>query len=854
MANEYTQQEIDEILGRVATEMDDLGYVSKRTATDMKDMSAGVKNYTENLKNSFSRLGSSLGNLAGNMAKGATGAAQYTNLVGDAAEVLASVFTRLGPIGKGFGVALKAAGSGLGIVGSQSDAVYKSFQELSKSGMSTAGGMSTVFNNMQKLGYSVEELGNFNAIVGKNSETLSSFGATAGQGLAAFAGVANEIKNSQIGFEFRNMGMSVDDINTGIAGFLKMQTLNGSRATLTQQQLQEGSQKYIQELNLLSKLTGQSTEKLQQNREEMLSQERFAGLKYELQQRIDSNDKADSEVAKKQLEQINLTYEGLGKYGKEAQTGFINSLTGTVSEANAKFLRTMPEAFAASQQPVIDSNTILSAAARNAATYMDNFGAAAAKIGASGDFGLAVKDLMTGLAWSKMSFEERKAQADKDRVITDQSTTAMTTLIDAQKNTTIQIQAMANAAFKHVVPAFQAIADTALFVAKTAREALGVDMGGVKEFGSGPKLFEKPLPVVNLTPGSETDKFQGSKGAVALGKALRTNTPAQVDILRVDEQIKLNKDKLKSEQSKIDQSKSGRNAYFGQTEEGGRERSLKAIEQYKGRIERLEKKKQDLEKKQDLSGLPKSREFSGKITKGPDFNVNEYLTKLIKAESDGRNIGTEIKSEDGKPTSSAYGLTQITKETFDSLVARAKEGDALYQKTHEEMKQDTTLQREATKLLVSDNSRQLTAAGIKITNASQHLAHVIGGPTAINALKAKDDTKVTDVLSPDQLASNPQLAKLATIADLKEWSDKKIGGGGYKFGGVATGPDSGYDTTLHGTEAVVPLPDGRTIPVQMVGSDQQMGLMAAQLSRLDDIVRVMQNQLGVSQKILQYAQ
>ena len=777
MANEYTQQEIDEILGRVATEMADLGYVSKRTATDMKDMSAGVKNYTENLKNSFSRLGSSLGNLAGNMAKGATGAAQYTNLVGDAAGVLASALTRLGPIGTGVGVALKAAGSSLGIVGSQADAVYKSFQELSTSGISTAGGMSTVFNNMQKLGYSVEELGNFNAIVGKNSETLSSFGATAGQGLAAFAGVANEIKNSQIGFEFRNMGMSVDDINTGIAGFLKMQTLNGSRATLTQQQLQEGSQKYIQELNLLSKLTGQSNEKLQQNREEMLSQERFAGLKYELQQRIDSNDKADSAVAKKQLEQINLTYEGLGKYGKEAQTGFINSLTGTVSEANAKFLRTMPEAFAASQQPVIDSNTILSAAARNAATYMDNFGAAAAKIGASGDFGLAVKDLMTGLAWSKMSFEERKAQAEKDRVITDQSTTAMTKLIDAQKNTTIQIQAMANAAFKHVVPAFQAVADTALFVAKKAREAFGVDMGGVNDFGSG-QLFRKPLPVTVIT----TDKTKAAETTAVTAKAKYNEAQKSgkgSEVLKAGGAM----DEAVSKASRLrnsDKAKAILNGTWTKTDEDQYKKEQKA--------KKANPATATPGRAPDLSGLPIKGGLNGQATAGG--NTDERLAALAHA------INNKLGGD----------LTRFT--GFNDTYHQGLDRNSAHQTGH------------ALDFTISDPSK------------AKEITEIIRGlPGAKNVLN-----------------EYAKLSKGGTGGHIHAEVD------GYKFGGVATGPDSGYDTTLHGTEAVVPLPDGRTIPVQMVGSDQQMGLMAAQLSRLDDIVRVMQNQLGVSQKILQYAQ
>lgn len=41
---------------------------------------------------------------------------------------------------------------------------------------------------------------------------------------------------------------------------------------------------------------------------------------------------------------------------------------------------------------------------------------------------------------------------------------------------------------------------------------------------------------------------------------------------------------------------------------------------------------------------------------------------------------------------------------------------------------------------------------------------------------------------------------------------------GYATGGVARGSTSGYPATLHGTEAVVPLPNGRSIPVEMKDS------------------------------------
>lgn len=40
---------------------------------------------------------------------------------------------------------------------------------------------------------------------------------------------------------------------------------------------------------------------------------------------------------------------------------------------------------------------------------------------------------------------------------------------------------------------------------------------------------------------------------------------------------------------------------------------------------------------------------------------------------------------------------------------------------------------------------------------------------------------------------------------------------GFSDGGIASGPTSGYPVALHGTEAIVPLPDGRTIPVSLKG-------------------------------------
>lgn len=116
--------------------------------------------------------------------------------------------------------------------------------------------------------------------------------------------------------------------------------------------------------------------------------------------------------------------------------------------------------------------------------------------------------------------------------------------------------------------------------------------------------------------------------------------------------------------------------------------------------------------------------------------------------------------------------------------------------------------------------------------------------------------------------------------------------GSYANGGIAAGPTSGYMATLHGTEAVVPLPDSKSIPVSLnfgaiagslmakgIASDisdaivststattptsspnptsdivealeEQCSYMKAMLDRTDQMIRNLEEQTRVSQQIL----
>ena len=62
----------------------------------------------------------------------------------------------------------------------------------------------------------------------------------------------------------------------------------------------------------------------------------------------------------------------------------------------------------------------------------------------------------------------------------------------------------------------------------------------------------------------------------------------------------------------------------------------------------------------------------------------------------------------------------------------------------------------------------------------------------------------------------------------------------YSNGGIARGRDAGYPAILHGTEAVVPLPNGREIPVEMVGGASGTNNVSVNIS--------MDNQGGAQQQ------
>ena len=190
-----------------------------------------------------------------------------------------------------------------------------------------------------------------------------------------------------------------------------------------------------------------------------------------------------------------------------------------------------------------------------------------------------------------------------------------------------------------------------------------------------------------------------------------------------------------------------------------------------------------------------------------------YLDKVKQVESGGQNIGALGGA------SSAFGHYQITKGTFEDLVKNAGPNSPLRGKTFADMQTDTALQAEAARQLTDQNRQFLASRKLPTSDPALYLAHFLGAGGAASVLSASDDTPIQYAVSTKALMQNQGVfGNMSTVGDLKAWADRKMGNVGYAaMGGIFSGPRSGFPAVLHGKEAVVPLPDGKTIPVDIRG-------------------------------------
>lgn len=127
-----------------------------------------------------------------------------------------------------------------------------SFRSLASVGASFNNNM---FDFMLVSADAAMSLDSFVGFIKSNSNELAKLGGTVSQGASNFANLSRQFRLG-IGSTFFEMGMTIEDVNEGLLGYLALENRRGNLLRLNDRQQQAAAADYIFQLDRLTKLTG----------------------------------------------------------------------------------------------------------------------------------------------------------------------------------------------------------------------------------------------------------------------------------------------------------------------------------------------------------------------------------------------------------------------------------------------------------------------------------------------------------------------------------------------------------------------------------------------------------------------
>jgi hypothetical protein len=277
---------------------------------------------TSNLAKAAGLAGKGLGTLAKTagtviggfdvLSKVTTGIIQSFANVGDSVESAASMFKGIPIVGSMFTAVAGAATK-----------VTKAYTESSAAGATFGGSMQNFSRAASTAGMTMD---NFSRMIAQNGEALTAFGSTTESGANRFATVSKELRATSGGLYA--LGYNTEEINQGLANYGKTIKMQGRQSTMTNAELVAGSKKYLQEMDLLAKVTGESRKQQEDARAKLL-------MDAQVQSKISNMTKEDGEAF---MNTINGLPPGLRDVAKDIM------VTGTATtEESQRFSSMMPQ-------------------------------------------------------------------------------------------------------------------------------------------------------------------------------------------------------------------------------------------------------------------------------------------------------------------------------------------------------------------------------------------------------------------------------------------------------------------------------------------------------------------------------
>jgi len=375
---------------------------------------------------------------------------KYEGAIKSTTSAMGSVLSNFGPFGKALGFAVEGLGKLTGAVLKQTDAIVKAYDDLAEIGGAASMNAEQIFELGKQAGFTSHNIGIFTKHAKDAGTSLIGLGGSASEGIKTFS------KFTAVGDDtlkqYRRLGMTQEQLMEAQSTYIRQQADAGQSLRKSPEQLQKASLAYIDQLNVLSELTGVSVKKQQEAIDIANANENFNAYKFAMDQKALALEQQEQEARKSgntqradelkaQAEQVRETVKAKDEFARMAVATMSAANAAAVMESistegatvytenNAKLARAGIDVAAMNENLNKGKNQtaeLLGSQAQAAERFTKTFGEAGYALGQSskdiqGVFGVDNKMRQSAAQFAQLKTEEERQAWLKSKTVTEQN-------------------------------------------------------------------------------------------------------------------------------------------------------------------------------------------------------------------------------------------------------------------------------------------------------------------------------------------------------------------------------------------------------------------------------------------------
>lgn len=309
VATETTLRALVKALGG-DTGMKSVAQATGRTAKEMKTMSSYLEDLNEELEDTE---------------QGLTRLQKVNNTLSIGIGIVTTNLAGLGSsakmVGEQFGTVGEVLGDTLGYLIDRLSENVDFYRSISQIGGTAGQSISDLRMAAGETGLTMGQLTDAITQAGGN---LALLGGTTGVGVKRFTNALKDLAQGETFERFSALGFTMQELATGAAEYLELQTQLGRTQTMDSRQLSSETTEYLNNLDLLSRLTGKNRQALQQEMQERAKDARIslqlAGMSQKQQREIQNALSMTGNVSKEMEQSIRnlIATDGVATNAREA--------------------------------------------------------------------------------------------------------------------------------------------------------------------------------------------------------------------------------------------------------------------------------------------------------------------------------------------------------------------------------------------------------------------------------------------------------------------------------------------------------------------------------------------------------